>query len=151
VAVHEIGHALIGLMTKHKKLIKITINLYSPKSLGFTLFEPSNNIIQTKEQLINEIMVLLGGRIAEEIIFHNNNISSGATQDIQQVKQIAEQMIVNLGMGNKIIISDSKQISTEIDNIISIAYERTKIILSNSELKYLSNSPIKLFFKFIVR
>ena len=133
VAVHEIGHALIGLMTKHKKLIKITINLYSPKSLGFTLFEPSNNIIQTKEQLINEIMVLLGGRIAEEIIFHNNNISSGATQDIQQVKQIAEQMIVNLGMGNKIIISDSKQISTEIDNIISIAYERTKIILSNSE------------------
>ena len=134
VAVHEIGHALIGLLTKHKKLVKITINLYSPKSLGFTLFEPSSNHIQTKEQLINEMMILLGGRIAEEIIFKNNNISSGASHDLQQVKKIAEQMIVNLGMGDKIIINDQNQINAEIDNIISIAYSRTKIILSNAEL-----------------
>jgi cell division protease FtsH len=134
VAVHEIGHALIGLLTKQRKLLKITINLYSPKSLGFTLFEPSSNHIQTKEQLINEMMILLGGRIAEEIIFKNNNISSGASHDLQQVKKIAEQMIVNLGMGDKIIISDQNQINAEIDNIISIAYSRTKIILSNAEL-----------------
>ena len=134
VAVHEIGHALIGLLTKHKKLVKITINLYSPKTLGFTLFEPSSNHIQTKEQLINEMMILLGGRIAEEIIFKNSNISSGASQDLQQVKKIAEQMIINLGMGDKIIISDQNQINAEIDNIISIAYSRTKIILSNAEL-----------------
>ena len=134
VAVHEIGHALIGLFTKHKKLVKITINLYSPKTLGFTLFEPSSNPIQTKEQMIQEMMVLLGGRIAEEIIFKHNNISSGASHDLQQVKKIAEQMIVHLGMGDKIIISDQSQINAEIDNIISIAYSRTKIILSNAEL-----------------
>ena len=133
VAVHEIGHALVGLFTKHRKLVKITINLFSPKTLGFTLFEPSSNNIQTKEQLINEIMVLLGGRIAEEIIFKNSNISSGASQDIQQVKTIAEQMIVHLGMGDKIVISDPHKINAEIDNIISIAYERAKIILSNTE------------------
>ena len=133
VAVHEIGHALVGLFTKHRKLVKITINLFSPKTLGFTLFEPSSNNIQTKEQLINEIMVLLGGRIAEEIIFKNSNISSGASQDIQQVKLIAEQMIVHLGMGDKIVISDPHKINAEIDNIISIAYERAKIILSNTE------------------
>ena len=133
VAVHEIGHALVGLFTKHRKLIKITINLFSPKTLGFTLFEPASNNIQTKEQLINEIMVLLGGRIAEEIIFKNTNISSGASQDIQQVKTIAEQMIVHLGMGDKIVISDPQKINVEIDNIISIAYERAKIILSNTE------------------
>jgi cell division protease FtsH len=64
VAVHEMGHALIGLLTNHRKLVKITINLFSPKTLGFTLFEPASTTIQTKEQLINEIMVLLGGRIA---------------------------------------------------------------------------------------
>jgi cell division protease FtsH len=133
VAVHEIGHALVGLFTKHRKLIKITINLFSPKTLGFTLFEPVSNNIQTKEQLINEIMVLLGGRISEEIIFKNSNISSGASQDIQQVKTIAEQMIVHLGMGDKIVISDPQKINAEIDNIISIAYERAKIILSNTE------------------
>jgi cell division protease FtsH len=115
------------------KLIKITINLFSPKTLGFTLFEPASNNIQTKEQLINEIMVLLGGRIAEEIIFKNTNISSGASQDIQQVKKIAEQMIVHLGMGDKIVISDPHKINAEIDNVISVAYERAKIILSNTE------------------
>jgi cell division protease FtsH len=133
VAVHEMGHALIGLLTKHRKLVKITINLFSPKTLGFTLFEPSSNTIQTKEQLINEIMVLLGGRIAEEIIFKNTNISSGASHDIQEVKKIAEQMIVHLGMGDKIVISDPTKINAEIDNIIAIAYERAKIILTNTE------------------
>jgi len=133
VAVHEIGHALLGIFTKHRKLIKITINLFSPKTLGFTLFEPSSTNIQTKEQLIHEIMVLLGGRIAEEIIFKNTNISSGASQDIQQVKTIAEQMIVHLGMGDKIVISDQNKINAEIDNIISLAYDRAKIILSNIE------------------
>lgn len=133
VAVHEMGHALIGLLTRHRKLIKITINLYSPKTLGFTLFEPASTTIQTKEQLITEIMVLLGGRIAEEIILKNTNISSGASHDIQQVKTIAEQMIVHLGMGDKIIISDPMKINAEIDNIISIAYDRAKIILSNAE------------------
>ena len=134
VAVHEMGHALIGLLTKHRKLVKITINLFSPKTLGFTLFEPASTAIQTKEQLIHEIMVLLGGRIAEEIIFKHTNISSGASHDIQQVKTIAEQMIVHLGMGDKIVISDQSKINAEIDNIISIAYERAKIILSNTEL-----------------
>ena len=133
VAVHEMGHALIGLLTKHRKLVKITINLFSPKTLGFTLFEPASNSIQTKEQLIQEIMVLLGGRIAEEIVFKNTNISSGASHDIQQVKTIAEQMIVHLGMGDKIVISDPAKINAEIDNIISIAYDRAKIILSNTE------------------
>ena len=133
VAVHEIGHALVGLFTKYKKLVKITINLFSPKTLGFTLFEPASNNMQTKEQLIHEIMVLLGGRIAEEIIFKNTNISSGASQDIQQVKTIAQQMIVHLGMGDKIVISDPNKINDEIDNIISLAYDRAKIILSNAE------------------
>jgi cell division protease FtsH len=133
VAVHEMGHALVGLLTNHRKLVKITINLFSPKTLGFTLFEPSSNTIQTKEQLITEIMVLLGGRIAEEIIFKNTNISSGASHDIQEVKKIAEQMIVHLGMGDKIVISDPNKIHAEIDNVISIAYARAKIILSNAE------------------
>jgi len=132
VAVHEIGHALMGILTKQRKVVKITINLYSPKSLGFTLFEPSTTSIQTKEQLISEMMILLGGRIAEEILF--KDISSGASHDLQQVKKIAEQMIVHLGMGEKIVISDPAEIHAEIDHIIAIAYSRTKIILSNAEL-----------------
>jgi cell division protease FtsH len=78
------------------------------------------------------MMILLGGRIAEEILF--KDISSGASHDLQQVKKIAEQMIVHLGMGEKIVISDPAEIHAEIDHIIAIAYSRTKIILSNAEL-----------------
>ena len=136
VAVHEIGHALIGLMTTHKKLIKITINLWSPTTLGYTLFEPNeqSNNIQTKEQLITEIMILLGGRIAEEIIFNNNYVSSGASHDLDQVKKIASHMINNLGMGNKLIICNEIDKDKEIDMIISTAYDRAKILLTNAEL-----------------
>jgi cell division protease FtsH len=136
VAIHEIGHALTGIITKHKKLIKVTINLWSPKSLGFTLFdidEQNSNLI-TKEQLINEMMVLFGGRVAEEIIFNNNNISSGASHDLDQVKKIAKNMIINLGMGDKVIINDENEINKEIDNIISIAYNRTIILLTDVKL-----------------
>ena len=61
------------------------------------------------------------------------NISSGASHDIQEVKKIAEQMIVHLGMGDKIVISDPSKINAEIDNIISVAYDRAKIILTNTE------------------
>ena len=139
VAVHEIGHALIGLFTNYKKLIKVTINLWSPKSLGFTLFEPNEdqkNLI-TKEQLINELMVLLGGRVAEEIMYENK-YSSGASHDLEQTRKIAENMIVNLGMGLKVVmpyISEKYKelIDKEIEEVIGIAYQRTKFLLLNSK------------------
>ena len=139
VAVHEMGHALIGLFTKYKKLIKVTINLWSPKSLGFTLFEPneSNSNIATKESLINELMVLLGGRVAEEIFF-DKEISSGASHDLEQTKKIAENMIINLGMGYKVILSSSSDkykeiIDKEIEDLVALAYQRTRLLLLSSD------------------
>jgi cell division protease FtsH len=139
VAVHEMGHALIGLFTKYKKLVKVTINLWSPKSLGFTLFEPdeTNSNLITKEGLINQLMVLLGGRVAEEIFF-DKLISSGASHDLEQTKKIAENMIVNLGMGYKVIFpsgSDKykEMIDKEIEDLIGIAYQRTRLLLLSSE------------------
>ena len=140
VAVHEMGHALIGLFTNYKKLIKVSINLWSPRSLGFTLFEPDetkNNLV-TKEQLINELMVLLGGRVAEEIMYENK-FSSGASHDLEQTRKIAENMIVNLGMGLKVVMPYGSEkykeiIDKEIEELISIAYQRTKCILTNSKL-----------------
>ena len=140
VAVHEMGHALVGIFTNYKKLVKVSINLWSPKSLGFTLFEPdeSSTNFKTKEDLIKDLMVLLGGRIAEELIYENN-FSSGASHDLEQTKKIAENMIINWGMGLKIIIpynSDKYReiIDKEVEDIISIAYQRAKCILINSKL-----------------
>jgi len=139
VAIHEMGHALIGLFTNYKKLLKVSINLWSPKSLGFTLFEPSEDEtkLQTKDKLISELMVLLGGRIAEEIFFENK-ISSGASQDIEQAKKITENMIVKLGMGKKIILPYSsekykEQIDKEIEDLINEAYHNAKVILLNTK------------------
>jgi cell division protease FtsH len=139
VAVHEMGHALVGLFTKYKKLVRVTINLWSPKSLGFTLFEPdeTNSNLITKEGLISQLMVLLGGRVAEEIFF-DKQISSGASHDLEQTKKIAENMIVNLGMGYKVIFpsgSDKykEMIDKEIEDLIGIAYQRTRLLLLSSE------------------
>ena len=140
VAIHEIGHALVGIYTKYKKLVKVTINLWSPKSLGFTLFEESldDNVISTKEKLIKEIMVLLGGRIAEEI-FYGDKISSGALDDLNRVKNIIQKMIIEYGMGTSLFIpynSDKykERIDAEIEFIFNDAYKKTKFLLSNSKL-----------------
>jgi len=147
VAVHEIGHALVGIFTNYKKLLKVTINLWSPKSLGFTLFEPSddNLVISTKEDLLKEIMVLLGGRIAEEIFFHDK-ISSGALQDLNQVKILIEKMVLEYGMGSSLLIRYSsdkykEKIDYEIEQIFNLAYTETKYLLLNSKqlIKDLAN------------
>lgn len=139
VAIHEMGHAIVGLLANHKKLIKVTINLWSPNSLGFTLFETNEdekNLI-TKDKLLIELMVLLGGRIAEEIFF-KDEISSGASQDLDICKGLAETMINKYGMGSKNIISsfsdkNKEIIDTEVNNIIDEAYNRAKHILINSQ------------------
>ena len=140
VSIHEIGHALVGLYTKYKKLVKVSINLWSPKSLGYTLFEENSNdnMISTKEILIKEIMVLLGGRIAEEL-FYGEKISSGALDDLNRVKAIIQKMIIDYGMGTRLFIpynSDKyrEKIDEEIEFIFNDAYKKTKYLLSNSKL-----------------
>ena len=137
VAIHEMGHALVGFYTNYKKLIKVTINLWSPTTLGFTLFETneSDNKILTKEKLISELMILLGGYIAEEIFFEKNT-SSSASHDLEQATNLARNMIIKLGMGNKLIIPSTSEkykqiIDKEIDDLIEEAYQKARIIIIN--------------------
>ena len=136
VATHEIGHALIGMFTKYKKLIKVTINLSSPTSLGFTLFEPNETQLLTRQNMIHEIMTLLGGRVAEELLF--NTLTTGATHDFSQAKKFAEKMIIDYGMGKNPIIPHGSEkykeiIDNEIDDIIVEAYYSTKSLLQKIE------------------
>ena len=139
VAIHEMGHAIVGLLTNYKKLIKVTINLWSPNSLGFTLFETNEDekSLITKDKLITELMVLLGGRIAEEL-FYPDNISSGASHDLDICKSVAENMIIKYGMGTKNIIpslSDKNKeiIDNEITELINLSYNKAKRILTSSK------------------
>jgi len=136
VATHEMGHALVGIFTKYKKLIKVTINLSSPTSLGFTLFEPNETQLITRQNMIHEIMTLLGGRIAEELLF--NTLTSGASHDFSQAKKMAERMILDYGMGKKTIIphgSDKYKevLDKEIDDVIIEAYYSAKSLLQKIE------------------
>jgi cell division protease FtsH len=136
VAVHEMGHALVGYFTKYKKLVKVMINLWSPTSLGFTLFEPPESVLMTKEGFMFELMILLGGRIAEELVC--NSITTGASHDFLQAKNIAEKMVVEYGMGSRLLIphgSDHyrKIIDEEIEDILTSAYNQAKNLLIRVE------------------
>ena len=136
VATHEMGHALVGMFTKYKKLIKVTINLSSPTSLGFTLFEPNESQLITRQNMIHEIMTLLGGRVAEELLFHT--LTTGASHDFSQAKKMAERMIVDYGMGKKTIIPHGSEkykemLDNEIDDIIIESYYATKSLLQKIE------------------
>jgi len=133
IAIHEMGHAFTALLTKYKKVVKVSINLFSPQCLGFTLFETSQSVVTTKQELMCELMVLLGGRIAEEI-FCIGGLTTSASRDLEYTKKIAEQMVVTYGMGDKIVYPQGseeyrKLIDKEIDNLIAQAYDRTKTLL----------------------
>lgn len=138
VAVHEIGHALVSIFKNYKKIIKVSINLWSPKALGFTLFdEHVDNVLSTKERLVKEIMVLLGGRVAEEV-FYGEHISSGAVDDFHRVKNIILKMVLEYGMGSNLFFphnSDKykEKIDDEIETIFKMAYDETKYLLLNSK------------------
>jgi len=139
IAIHEMGHAIVGLLSQdYNKLLKVSLNLWSPKTPGYTLFETKDNDnLFTKQRLITHLMVLLGGRIAEEEFF-NEAISTGASKDLEDAKSLAENMILTFGMGSKLIYphaSDrSKEIiDTEISELVDIAYTKAKIIILNSK------------------
>lgn len=139
VAIHEMGHAYTSILSGHKKVIKVSINLWSPKSLGFTLFETHDSSMMTKESLMGELMVLLGGRVAEEMFF-GDKFSSGSAHDIEQAKKIAEQMVVNWGMGERIIYPSGSEfykkiLEQEIDTLLQRAFLETKTLLLKHSLK----------------
>jgi len=97
IAYHEVGHALIGLLNENASDIqKITI-IPRGNAGGYTLFTPKEELIlRTKTDLLASIASFLGGRAAEEVVF--NEISTGASQDIQEATRIAREMVMTFGM-----------------------------------------------------
>lgn len=136
ITIHEMGHAIIGLLMKqHSRLTKIVINLSSPKTPGYTVFEGSTSNLYTRESLFEHLMVLLSGRIAEEV-FYNVSVTTGAINDFEEALKLAEKMIVYYGMGEKLIYpSSSEKSKAEIDDqvqtLIHDAYSMSYVILAN--------------------
>lgn len=140
IAIHEMGHAITAAFLEHKNISKVSINLWSPKSLGFTLFESNdeNNKICSKDILLKEIMTLLGGRVAEEIFFGNEKISNGASDDMNKVKNIIHTMVIDYGMGKNTYIGENsdknkERIDIEVEEIFNDSYLKTKRLLLSSK------------------
>jgi cell division protease FtsH len=106
VAYHEAGHALVGaLMPDYDPVQKISI-IPRGQAGGLTWFTPSEDRMESglysRSYLQNQMAVALGGRIAEEIIFGEEEVTTGASSDLQQVARVARQMVMRYGMSEKL-------------------------------------------------
>ena len=159
VAYHEAGHALLGiLLGDYDNISKISI-VPRGESAGVTYFEPNEERIDsglyTREYLENQLIVILGGRIAEEIKFGNMKITTGAAQDFKEATEIATDMVTEYGFNEKIgplnvsnnIIGDaiSPEIAEEVKYLIEKAYIKgTELIEENEKfLNIIANALIE--------
>jgi cell division protease FtsH len=106
VAYHEAGHALVGaLMPEYDPVAKISI-VPRGGAGGLTFFAPSEERLESglysRSYLENQMAVALGGRIAEEIIYGTENVTTGASNDFMQVSRVARQMVERFGFSKKI-------------------------------------------------
>ena len=101
VAYHEAGHAIIGWYLKHTDpVIKVSIVPRGLAALGYAQSLPDERYITTKDAFLDQMTMMLGGRVAEEIIF--GQLSTGAQNDLERITQTAYAMVVDFGMSERV-------------------------------------------------
>ena len=160
VAYHEAGHALVGaLMPDYDPVQKISI-IPRGNAGGLTFFTPSEERMESglysRTYLQNQMAVALGGRVAEEIVYGEDEVTTGASNDLQQVAQVARQMVTRFGMSDKLgpvalgrsqggmflgrdIAAErdfsedtAATIDEEVSELVDVAYKRaTKVLVGN--------------------
>lgn len=160
VAYHEAGHALVGaLMPDYDPVQKISI-IPRGRAGGLTWFTPSEDRMDTglysRSYLENQMAVALGGRITEELIFGEEEVTTGASSDLQQVAKVARQMVTRFGMSDRLgqvalgrqqgnmflgrdIVAErdfseetAAAIDDEVRKLVDVAYRRAKEVLVNN-------------------
>ncbi|XFA72180.1 ATP-dependent zinc metalloprotease FtsH3 [Thermosynechococcaceae cyanobacterium Okahandja] len=160
VAYHEAGHALVGaLMPDYDPVQKVSI-IPRGRAGGLTWFTPNEDQMDSglysRAYLQNQMAVALGGRIAEEIIFGEEEVTTGASNDLQQVARVARQMVTRFGMSDRLgpvalgrqsgnvflgrdIMAErdfseetAATIDDEVRNLVEQAYRRAKEVLVNN-------------------
>jgi cell division protease FtsH len=101
IAYHEVGHAIVGsLLENHDKVEKVTL-IPRGGAKGLTWFAPEEDaMLVSRSQLLARIITTLGGRVAEKVVFGDQEITTGASNDLQQVTSIARQMVTRYGMSS---------------------------------------------------
>lgn len=153
IAIHEAGHASVSwLLEFANPLVKVTI-VPRGKALGAAWYLPEERQLTTKEQMLDEMCSLLGGRAAEDVCY--GKVSTGALNDLERATKMAYAMVVYYGMSDKlknISFYDSTQadysftkpysdktaeiIDQEMQNIVSEQYERAKSIIASNRDKH---------------
>ncbi|MDR7897495.1 ATP-dependent zinc metalloprotease FtsH3 [Thermosynechococcus sp. JY1334] len=160
VAYHEAGHALVGaLMPDYDPVQKVSI-IPRGRAGGLTWFTPNEDQMDSglysRAYLQNQMAVALGGRIAEEIVFGEEEVTTGASNDLQQVARVARQMVTRFGMSDRLgpvalgrqtgnvflgrdIMAErdfseetAATIDDEVRNLVEQAYRRAKEVLVNN-------------------
>jgi cell division protease FtsH len=150
IAYHEAGHAICGWYLEHAyPLLKVTIVPRGTAALGYAQYTPKEQYLYNTDQLIDQICMTLGGRASEEIFF--GKISTGASNDLQQITKIAYSMITVYGMNEKVgnisyydpsqenyftkpySEETGKLIDNEVRILIDAAYSRTKALLTEKK------------------
>ncbi|MFN4280253.1 ATP-dependent zinc metalloprotease FtsH3 [Thermosynechococcus sp.] len=160
VAYHEAGHALVGaLMPDYDPVQKVSI-IPRGRAGGLTWFTPNEDQMDSglysRAYLQNQMAVALGGRIAEEIVFGEDEVTTGASNDLQQVARVARQMVTRFGMSDRLgpvalgrqtgnvflgrdIMAErdfseetAATIDDEVRNLVEQAYRRAKEVLVNN-------------------
>jgi cell division protease FtsH len=146
-AYHEAGHALVSMfMLPQDKVSKVTIIPSTKGAGGYTLSIPEDSMYQTMDYLKKRIMVLLGGRAAEEIIFGKDSVTTGAYSDLQHATNIVTKMVTEYGMGNTLGLlnlpqlsalnnTNSEEIITECKNLLDDLFNKTKELLITERSK----------------
>ena len=156
-AYHEAGHAIVGLnVPDHDPVYKVTI-IPRGRALGVTMFLPEEDRYSySKQRLKSQISSLFGGRIAEELIFGEDSVTTGASNDIERATDIARNMVTKWGLSNRLgpltyseeegevflgrSMTQHKQVSDvtvhaideEVRSIIDDNYERAEVILKDN-------------------
>ncbi len=159
-AYHEAGHAIVGrLLPLHDPVYKVTV-IPRGRALGVTMFLPEqDHLSYSKARLESQICSLFGGRIAEELIFGSDAVTTGASNDIERVTEIARNMVTRWGLSDKLgpmtfsdddgevflgrsvtqhkTVSDETAhvIDEEVRKIVDSNYARAKAILEDNQDK----------------
>ncbi len=148
IAYHEAGHAICGWYLEHAyPLLKVTIVPRGTAALGYAQYTPKEQYLYNTDQLIDQICMTLGGRASEDIFF--GKISTGASNDLQQITKIAYSMVTMYGMNDKVgnisfydpaqenyftkpySEDTGKMIDQEVRKLIDEAYIKTKKLLTD--------------------